>query len=1033
VFFVKIWEIHILIGKLGSFHLTVELLISPPAVGKTENCIQKIRTTLSKYPLAQVWVVVPDRLQASAFRRRLANAGGTLGGYVGRFEDLYRHLLERAGINIPLASAPLLHRLVQETVDRAIARGEISHYASLQNAPGFLQALRDSFAELKRALIYPDQFVAYCLNRSPAQQELAILYSGYLARLRELNWSDLDGLSWLAVKTLEGQPQTAAPIRLLVVDGFDSFSGAQRRALQLLAAQVEDLLITLPGEMNSSRAAHRRFLPEIESLRRVLNPKISNLANPAFLPAEVLQLEQQLFNPSGSPTHTTAIPILFETRSPADEAREALRWIKAHVLRDSVPLPDCAIFTPNPDIYHPLLRAAATEFGIPLHFTQAEGLRESPAIAALINLLALPAQNFKTRLLFNCLRSPYFDFSIDTKTTDTLEDISQAACIVEGLDQWQETWERLATPGEQARPNFDEERQLFDLPRGSAAEELRRSLAVFFEHISPPTDQLSTYGWINWLENLAEQLHFFENASSDRDHMACEALREVFRALVLSESITGEKKVGYAQFIANLQGTLDGVNLPEPFFSNEPSLLIGKISEARGVRYAAVALLGLSEGIFPSVERPDPFLGEELRQTLELESRFEREQAGLFYQAVTRSDRFLMITRPYLSEEGENWEASPFWNAARSLFADSAVKKIQPDNSRELVDSASSQELLFWAVRGKTLPRRFIEMLPEWEALRHAGVVLSTRRAKKARGIYDGAAESIAPLMSERFTSAETWSASRLEAYGSCPLMFYIGTALELEAKVVPELGLGATQVGSILHKVLELVYRSTSDPSDPIAVLEQLPQAAQQVFNAAPRQFSFRPSPLWVAEQAEFLTILEKTILALAEESVGWTPFAYEQTFGFKNSPVFALNIGEEIIRLHGVIDRLDRGENGKLRVIDYKTGGSHLGQNDLKDGRRLQLPLYALAARDALGLGEPAEGFYWKIQGAESSPLKLSKFKNGDEHGPEAAYRVVREHLLRIVHGIRSADFRPTPPQGGCPAYCPAAQWCWRFKPSW
>ena len=1013
--------------------MTVELLIAPPAAGKTKTCIEKIRTTISKHQLAQVWVVVPDRLQASAFRRRLASAGGALGGYVGRFEDLYQHVLERDGIDIPVASAPLLHRLVQETVDTAIAEGEISHYASLQSAPGFHQALRDSFAELKRALIYPEQFIAFSRDASPAQQEMAVLYARYQARLRELNWSDQDGLGWLAVEALERNPGISAPIRLLVVDGFDSFTGVQLRALKLLAAQVGELLITFPAVIDSSRSAHRRFMPVIETICRELSPRVSELTNQPYLPPVALQLEEQILNTGGMSKQTASMPFLVETRSPADEAREALRWIKSRVLRDSIPLAECAIFTPSPDVYHPLLRAASVEFGIPLHFTQAESLRESPAISALLNLLALPTQNFKSRLLLNSLRSPYFDFSIDDETVDILENISQAACIVEGVEQWEETWERLAVAVAQNDADLDEERHLRDLPRGTEIENLRSSLAAFFACITPSSEPISLFAWIAWLENLLEGLHFYENASSERDQLACGALREVLRALVLSESVTGERLEDYDSFLANLQGTLDGAGLPEPFERDEPGLLVGRVTEARGVRYAATALLGLSEGIFPAVERPDPFLGEDLRQALGLEARLEREQAGLFYQAVTRADRYLLITRPYLSDDGENWEASPYWNAARSLFTKSAVQTIQPDQPRELADAASPQELLFWAVRGKSLPGRYADLQPQWIALRHARDVLGARRAKIAQGIYDGSADLIAPLMTERYSRSETWSASRLEAYGTCPQLFYIGTALDLHPRGAPELGLGVTQIGSILHKILEQVYRTAAAPGDPDSVLAQLPQAAQQVFDSAPRQYSFRPSPLWAAEQAEYLAILEKTIQALAEEGTDWTPLAYEQTFGIKNTPALSVDIGGEFVQLHGVIDRLDRNSNGKLRVIDYKTGSSHLAQNDLKDGRRLQLPVYALAARDALGLGEPAEGFYWQIQSAKASSLKLSKFKNEDDFGPEAAYQVVREHLARIVHGIRAGDFRPIPPQGGCPAYCPAAQWCWRFKQSW
>ena len=93
---------------------------------------------------------------------------------------------------------------------------------------------------------------------------------------------------------------------------------------------------------------------------------------------------------------------------------------------------------------------------------------------------------------------------------------------------------------------------------------------------------------------------------------------------------------------------------------------------------------------------------------------------------------------------------------------------------------------------------------------------------------------------------------------------------------------------------------------------------------------------------------------------------------------------------------------------------------------GRRLQLPIYALAPRDALGLGQVSSGFYWHIQKAEPSSLKLEKF----EGGVEAAYATAVAHIEKHVAGIRAGHFEPKPPADGCPAYCPALSFCLRYK---
>ena len=91
-----------------------------------------------------------------------------------------------------------------------------------------------------------------------------------------------------------------------------------------------------------------------------------------------------------------------------------------------------------------------------------------------------------------------------------------------------------------------------------------------------------------------------------------------------------------------------------------------------------------------------------------------------------------------------------------------------------------------------------------------------------------------------------------------------------------------------------------------------------------------------------------------------------------------------------------------------------------------RLQLPLYALAAQEALG-EEVASGFYWHIGSAKPSSLKLEKYEGGVVGAIEAAV----DYALAIGTAVRAGQFAPTPSDDGCPTFCPAATFCGRYKP--
>jgi hypothetical protein len=122
-------------------------------------------------------------------------------------------------------------------------------------------------------------------------------------------------------------------------------------------------------------------------------------------------------------------------------------------------------------------------------------------------------------------------------------------------------------------------------------------------------------------------------------------------------------------------------------------------------------------------------------------------------------------------------------------------------------------------------------------------------------------------------------------------------------------------------------------------------------------------------------------------------------------------------------------------MRLIDYKTRASGLTARDIGEGRRLQLPLYALAAEQVFG-GRPAvDGYYWGIRLGKASPLRLSKFaypKDDPQHqGVRGAVELAVQHATAYVHGIQAGEFAPEPPADGCPPYCAARLFCWRYQP--
>jgi len=985
----------------------------------------------------------------NAFRRRLAEMGGALGPRIGTFEDMYRAILARAGRTVPVVSTTLQLRLIRAVVANGYREGKIEHFAALHAMPGFILTLRERFAELQRAHVHPERLGATIAPDEPGIDELTSLYIDYRQTLQTLHRADEEGLSWLAIEALRSNPSLVKDWSLLVVDGFEDFTGTQRQTLQLLATQVPSLLITLPGTPEMSRPIHHRFQPALQELTKIPSTRISTLPGSPRLPESIKQLESRIdqiedlsITATPPPASTGEIELL-ETHSPAAEAREALRWLKARIVREGIKPAECAVIVPNLDNYRPHLRACAAEFSLPLHFIHEEKLAATPPATTLLELLSLPHRNFPRRNLLSLIRSPYLElkgFGLTRADAARLDLVSHFGQVIEGRAQWDETLTRLAEI-EQPEAEIDDEAAtlITRLPYREAARKLQRALRAFFQRLTPPEPPRQLAEWIEWLEDLLFELHFFETADNQRDQNALFCLQTILNELKLSGTLVKESPLDYPGFINEISSTLESASLDSRYNSRRQfgGILVSTLLAMRGLRFRAVAWLGFAEGLLPETERADPFISESLRASLGLEPRLGRRQAGLFYQGLTRADDYLLLTRPYLADDGESWEPSPYWNTVVKLLGQDVVRHIQPDTPRPLAEAASPEEVLFYAVQksryeGSGLPPAYAGLLPRWQSLAHARKVLAARLDPSPQSHYEGILTHLAGDFRHHFGADYVWSASRLEAFGTCPYRFFVEELLELERKEPPEAGFDALQLGSMLHAILEKTFQQASDPGDAQSVLAILPDVATQEFSDAPQRYGFRPSARWEVEQEQLLAALSQSVQALAEYEPGWTPIAHEQPFGLQGHPPLVLSLANQlVVKIRGVIDRLDHDQQGRVRIIDYKTGSSHLAKTDLLAGRRLQLPIYALAAQQALGVGQLAEGFYWIILQGKAGSLRLSRFRHEEYVGTQGACEIVREHIANILAGVQAGHYPPIPPKGGCPHYCPAVNWCWRYSP--
>ena len=1023
-------------------------------------------------------MIVPSRLTAAAFERRLAENGGALGVWVGTFDDLYRELLDRAGQYPIQLSEPVQKQIIRQ----AASRTDLEHYRELKGMPGFVEVLADLFRELKAGLIPPEDFEAGLRNtgRGARLVELAAVYREYQALLTAGNFVDYQGTGWAARDALEADSGLADGWPLVLVDGFDDFPPLQLEILKILDHRVGSLEITLTGDKDPERRelVHRRFNRTRRRLMAQLTCQVESLpaGDGKSSGSETLlrDLEESLFTASDQVFAPGEALTMLAAPDREAEVRFALRRIKEELVRGDLAPGDGAVLCRNLEPYRPYLKPVADEFGIPLRVLRGQPVLENPAVAALMDLLQLAAPEegrLAWRGVVDAWRSPYFDWSaaefagqpvgIQPGEAEILALVARWGSVLEGEEQWREIFQVLS--GMEVRPGpWDEEYPEVPelLPIGEEAAALGDKFERFAAFIDPPQGMDSLKNFTRWLENLiggddseaespsglnmVRRIKEAPRELIERDLSALRAFKNGLRGLVWAEEAAGLKPVSYGRYLEELQGALTGATYQLERTAPD-SVLAAEVTQSRGLSFRVTALLGLAEGEFPAPAAEDPFLRDEDRralrevQGLPLRPSAESAEAGYFYEAVSRPTERLVLTRPRIADNGTPWQPSPFWEEVlrrvdvipRGLTTRSGLSPEECASWRELFELAAggeTRDLWRWAADRKPDQAARIDL---------AARILQerTRSRNEQMGPYDGGLTAWREVFSERYRAEHIWSSSRLETYRTCPYFFFTASVLHLEPSEPPQEGLDARQLGNLYHRILEELYRLVGVDAALEDLLEALPDVAEEILEAAPRVEGFRETAWWEETRKMILENLRRSIEVLETLDSRYGFFRSEQSFGISTRggpPLVVAGSGGDYFKLRGFIDRVDRTEDGRVRVVDYKTSSPYrFTAYALRQGKKLQLPLYALAAQEALELGPVAEGFYFHVQHAEPSRLQLGKFSLDGARGPETAMDHGAEMAWEAVRGARSGHFVPAAPADGCPSYCPAAAYCWHFDP--
>jgi putative RecB family exonuclease len=228
-------------------------------------------------------------------------------------------------------------------------------------------------------------------------------------------------------------------------------------------------------------------------------------------------------------------------------------------------------------------------------------------------------------------------------------------------------------------------------------------------------------------------------------------------------------------------------------------------------------------------------------------------------------------------------------------------------------------------------------------------------------------------------------SPSRAADFMQCPLLYRFRVVDRL-----PEPPSPAAARGTLVHAALERVFDLPADQRTPAATVDLLPTEWGRLVEAEPELAALCEDDRrdgWFADAARLVerwfTVEDPRFLEPAEREL-------------------YVEVEIDGLTLRGYVDRLDVAPDGRLRVVDYKTGRA---PSELYEGKALfQMKFYALVL--------------WRTRGVVPTVLQLVYLKDGQvlRYAPSerdllATERKVQALWSAIERAADTGDWRPRP----------------------
>lgn len=962
----------------------IRFIFGRAGAGKSRFCLEQINKKIANDKNNKLILLVPEQYTFHTEKNLLEVAGEKclLRADVLSFKRMAHRVFDECGGRTKIkmkdsGKSMLIYKILKN-------KGEdLEYFNRMAKQQGFAGIISKTITEFKkynisREILEEKELQVQDEELKKKLRDLNLLFSEFNNSLHKTSIDSEDELIMLSEKLSECSIYKDSEIW---IDEFTTFTPQQMEVIKILAKQAKTVNITLCCDSLSggNKGDETDIFDAIKNTEnRVLKMMKEN--NIGYMePINLNKGSSYRFKDSKElqhiESHFFTYPFkeykgpnervrIYKANNSYDEVETIARDIVRLVRDRSYRFKDIAVVCRNTDAYEKITAVIFNDYNIPYFIDKKREVLSNPLVVLIIATLEILSSNWSYESVFKYLKSGLI--SIDRRILDNLENY----VLANGIKGFRWTGELYTK-----EPSEYKEEEIMML---EIMEEVRRPLLKLHNKIKGENTirDLSTTLYeflveIEVFELIESWLEEFDKLGlQDKVKEYNQVPEIVVDILDQAVEVLGEEKVDVKTFskilIAGFEEQEIGV-IPMAL----DQVNIGDIARIKGTEVKALYIVGVNDGILPSVNKEEGIIADRERNELkelgmelasDTKSRAFEEQF-MVYTALTIASKYLMITYPMADFEGKSLRPSIVIPRLKKILpnvneeSDIYNYEARNDKLNKISAPVPTFNQLISALRMEFEK----EEIEDYWAQAYKWFGEQDEFKDKANRMFKGLTYTnlVEKMPREKIKSLYSndngrlaFNVSRIEKYAQCPFGYYVQYGLKAKDRKLYEFT--APDLGSFMHEVLddftnkvrsekiswsdlnkERCKNIVSDIID-----KKLQEDNNSILNSNKRYMYFAN---------RFKKTIAKSVMVISEQmrSGEFEVFKNEFSFGnFKDGEAIKLELpSNDTVYLAGRIDRIDKLDmdgNTYLRIVDYKSGSKKFDLNELYYGLQIQLLVY-------------------------------------------------------------------------------------------